>query len=234
MNNVLDCVNLSKSYGKRLVLDNVNFSVPKGKIYGLLGPNGCGKTTLNKLIAGLLTPDSGEIYVDGKRRSERSNHDISYLPERTYLGGNDNVLKTVRFFNDFFPDFDVELALNMLGDLGIDPNVRLCTLSKGTQEKVQLVLTMARKTKLYILDEPIGGVDPAARDYVLRTIIARYSNESSVLICTHLISDVELVLDDFAFFGPNGRIALSGCAEDVREQKGMSLNQLFKETFRYV
>ena len=234
MNNVLDCVKLTKSYGKKLVLDELDFSVPKGKIYGLLGPNGSGKTTLIKLIAGLLTPDSGEIYIDGKLKSERSNHDISYLPERTYLNQNDNVLKTLIFFKEFFPDFDEKLALTMLKDLNIEPDVRLGTLSKGTQEKVQLVLTMSRQTKLYILDEPIGGVDPAARDYVLKTIIARYSETSSVLICTHLISDVELVLDNFAFFGNNGKIALSGSAEDVREQKGMSLNDLFKETFRYV
>ena len=234
MDNVLACVKLTKAYGRKLVLDELDFSVPTGRIYGLLGPNGSGKTTLIKLIAGLLTLDSGEIYVAGRLRDERSNLDISYLPEKTYLGGGDNVLKTVRFFKEFYPDFDAELALNMLGDLGIDPDVKLGTLSKGTQEKVQLVLTMSRKTKLYILDEPIGGVDPAARDYVLKTIIARYNSNSSVLICTHLISDVELVLDDFAFFGTNGKIAMSGSADDVREQKGMSLNDLFKETFRYV
>ena len=234
MNNVLDCVKITKFYKEKLVLDSLDFSVPKGKIYGLLGPNGCGKTTLNKLMAGLLVPDNGEIYIDGKLRSEQTNKDISYLPERTYLSRGENVLKTVDLFTDFFDDFDRDLALGMLADLDIKPNVNLGTLSKGTQEKVQLVLTMARKTKLYILDEPIGGVDPAARDYVLKTIIARYSNESSVLICTHLISDVEIILDNFAFFGPNGRIAVSGVADDVREQKGMSLNDLFKETFRYV
>ena len=234
MNNVLECVKLTKSYRKKLVLDDLDFTVPKGKIFGLLGPNGCGKTTLNKLIAGLLTPDSGEIYIDGTPRSEQTNRDIAYLPERTYLSKNDNVAKTIEYFAEFFDDFDTERALGMLKDLSIEPDVRMGTLSKGTQEKVQLVLTMARKAKLYILDEPIGGVDPAARDYVLQTIIKNFSPESSVLLCTHLITDVEIVLDEFAFMAPGGKIVISGVADDVREQKGMSLNDLFKEVFRYV
>lgn len=233
MSNVLDCVKVTKSYGNKLVLNGLDFSLPKGRICGLLGPNGSGKTTLIKLIAGLLTPDSGEIFIDGNLRCEQANADISYLPEKTYMSGSDNVLKVVDYFTAFFADFDRKLALDMLADLEIKPDVRLGWLSKGTQEKVQLVLAMARKTKLYILDEPIGGVDPVARDYVLKTIIARYSETSSVLICTHLISDVELVLDDFAFFGIDGRLAVSGSAEAVREQKMMSLNDFYKETFTY-
>jgi len=234
MNNVVDCIKISKSYNKKLVLDKLDFSVPKGKIYGLLGPNGSGKTTLNKLIAGLLTPDEGQILIDGQTRDEKNNVDIAYLPERTYLYRGEQVGKTVSFFGEFFKNFDTAFAINMLADLGISLDAKLGTLSKGTQEKVQLILTMARKAKLYILDEPIGGVDPAARDYVLKTIIGGYSPDASVLICTHLISDVELILDNFAFFGGNGKIALSGGADDIREQKGMSLNDLFKEMFSYV
>ena len=234
MDNVLVCSGVTKRYGKKLVLDNLDLTVPTGKIYGLLGPNGCGKTTLNKLIAGLLTPDGGEITVCGMPRSEQTNSLVSYLPERTYLSRGERVRDIVRLFSDFFTDFDKALAEKMLGDLEISPASKLGTLSKGTQEKVQLVLTMSRRAKLYILDEPIGGVDPAARDYVLQTIIGAFSPQSSVLLCTHLINDIETALDEFAFFGRDGKIALSGVTDDVRAEKGMSINELFKETFRYV
>ena len=234
MNDVLNCVGLTKSYKNQPVLNQLDFNVERGKIIGLLGPNGCGKTTLIKLVAGLLTPDKGEIYINGKLRTEESNKDISYLPERTYLRSSQKVGDILDYFAEFFSDFDHVLAKNMLKDLDITDDRTLNTLSKGTKEKVQLVLTMARKTSLYILDEPIGGVDPAARDYVLKTIIGSYSPQSSVIICTHLIADIEVALDQFAFLGPDGKIALLGSVEDVREQRSMSLNQLFKETFRYV
>ena len=231
MNNVLDCVKITKFYKEKLVLDSLDFSVPKGKIYGLLGPNGCGKTTLNKLIAGLLVPDNGEIYIDGKLRSEETNRDISYLPERTYLSRGENVLKTVDLFSDFFDDFDRDLALGMLADLDIKPNVNLGTLSKGTQEKVQLVLVMSRNADLYILDEPLGGVDPATRDYILDTILSNFSEDATVIISTHLISDIERILDEVIFID-NGKIALYGECDELRQSQNGSIDEIFRRMFK--
>jgi len=229
---ILICEKLSKSYKKGVVvLDELDFCVEPGKIVGLLGPNGCGKSTLLKLISGLLTPDSGSITVCGQERSEQSNAVISFLPERPYFSSGMTVNAMLDYFEDFYEDFDRSLATVMLKDLEIDPAARMRTLSKGTKEKVQLILVMARRAKLYLLDEPIGGVDPAARDYILKTIIGNYNPEASVIITTHLIADVESVLDDFAFVD-KGKIAMYGNADQTREQHGTSLDELFREVFR--
>lgn len=230
---VLTCTNLSKRYKSDVpVLDNFNLTLPAGKIVGLLGPNGCGKSTLMKLICGILMPDHGEITVCGQPRSEKTNALISYLPERTYFNSWMRVNELISYFCDFYADFDEMLARRMLTELGIDTNARLKTLSKGTKEKVQLVMVMARRAKLYLLDEPIAGVDPAARDYILQTIIGNYNPEATILITTHLIYDIEPVLDEFAFIGYGGRIALAGVADEVRAEHGKSLDELFREVFR--
>lgn len=231
---LLICQDLCKSYKKGTpVLDHLNLEIPSGKIIGLLGPNGCGKSTLLKLVSGLLVPTEGEIYICGQPRSEETNQLISYLPERTYFSSRMKVSDLIRFFTDFYPDFDPNLATNMLADLGIRTGDSLKTLSKGTKEKVQLVLVMSRRAKLYLLDEPIGGVDPAAREYILRTIISSYNPDASVIITTHLITDIEPALDDFCFMGYGGKILLSGEADSTRETYGKSLDEIFKEVFRY-
>lgn len=231
--NVLECTNINKSYKKNHpVLTNLNLSVPAGRIVGLLGPNGCGKSTLIKMIAGILQPNSGEITVDGNPVGEKSCALISYLPERTYFNSSMKVNDIVKFFADFYEDFDKERATTLLKDLGIDPKSNLKTLSKGTKEKVQLILVMSRNAKLYLLDEPIAGVDPAAREYILSTIVSNYNPEASIVITTHLITDVEQVLDDFIFMGYGGQIMMSGNAEEARNETGKSLDELFKEVFR--
>ncbi|MBQ7936863.1 MAG: ABC transporter ATP-binding protein [Clostridia bacterium] len=231
---ILECRGLFKSYGSKRVLDNMNVSVPAGKIIGLLGPNGCGKSTLIKMICGLLVPDSGEILVDGIPAGAETNSLISYLPERTYLNPGMKVLDLIDYFKDFYPDFDAERALHMMVDLKIDPNARIRTLSKGTREKVQLIMVMSRNAKLYLLDEPIAGVDPASRDYILQTILQNYNPESSIIITTHLIYDIERVLDEFVFLGFGGQVVMSGNADDTRAQYGKTLDELFREVFRYV
>ena len=231
---VLKCTNLTKSYTLGIdVLKNLNLTIPEGKIVGLLGPNGCGKSTLLKLISGLLVPNGGEIEICGIPRSEETNALVSYLPERTYFNSRMQVCDLLNYFQDFYADFDKELAKKMLSDLGIDTNRKLSTLSKGTKEKAQLVMVMARKAKLYLLDEPIGGVDPASREYVLRTIIGNYNPEATIIITTHLISDIEPVLDEFAFMGYGGQILRAGNADRVRETTGKTLDELFREVFRY-
>lgn len=231
--NVLECTNINKSYRKNHpVLTNLNLSVPAGRIVGLLGPNGCGKSTLIKMIAGILQPNSGEITVDGNPVGDKSCALISYLPERTYFGNAMKVSEIIKYFEDFYSDFDSERAKVLFNDLGIDINAKLKTLSKGTKEKVQLVLVMSRNAKLYLLDEPIAGVDPAAREYILSTIVSNYNPEASIVITTHLITDVEQVLDDFIFMGYGGQIMMAGNAEEARNQTGKSLDELFKEVFR--
>ncbi len=230
---VLICENLTKSYRSGYpVLRDFNFQVTPGKIMGLLGPNGCGKSTLLKLVSGLLVPDRGEILICGQKRSEETNSLISYLPERPYFSTRMRVEEMLAFFQDFYEDFDEAVARKMLSDLSIDPKAQMKSLSKGTKEKVQLILVMSRRARLYMLDEPIGGVDPAARDYILQTIIGNYNPESSVIITTHLITDIEPVLDEFAFMGYGGQILLSGSADEVRSQRGQSLDELFREVFR--
>lgn len=231
MNYVMTTHNLSKSYGGPLALQDLNLQLPAGKIIGLLGPNGSGKTTLLKLTAGLLTPTKGHIEIDGKQVGPETKAIVSYLPDRTYLRNNQTIADQLDFFQDFYADFDRTRAERMLFDLGIAPGTRFGTLSKGNKEKVQLVLVMSRRAKLYLLDEPIGGVDPAARDYILRTIVTNYDPEATVLISTHLIADVEQVLDGFVFLW-NGRVVRSGETDAVREESGKSLDELFREVFK--
>lgn len=230
---ILTVRNLKKSYKKNQpILQNLNIELPAGKIIGLLGPNGCGKTTLIKMIAGLLQPDSGEILVDGNPIGAESKALVSYLPERTYFSSGMRVRELVKFFEEFYGDFDPARAYRLLEDLHIDPAARLKTLSKGTKEKVQLILVMARRAKLYLLDEPIAGVDPAAREYILSTIVGNYDPEASIIITTHLITDVEQVLDEFVFLSYGGQILKAGNAEQARNESGKSLDELFKEVFR--
>ena len=230
---VLTCTNLCKSYvGGLPVLNNLTCSFPTGKIMGLLGPNGCGKSTLIKLVSGILVPDSGEIRICGELRSEASNALISYLPERTYFNSWMRVDDLIAYFSEFYEDFSETNARSMMADLGIDTHAKLKTLSKGTREKVQLIMVMARRAKLYLLDEPIAGVDPAARDYILQTIIGNYNPEATVVITTHLIHDIEPILDEFAFMGFGGRIMLAGNADEVRAEQGKSLDELFREVFK--
>ncbi len=231
--NILECKNVTKSYKKGTpVLWNLNLEIPSGKIVGLLGPNGCGKSTLIKLISGLLQPDSGEISVGGVPVGEQSKALISYLPERTYFNSWMKVEELIMFFEEFYADFDTNRAFKLLYDLGIDPKSKLKTLSKGTKEKVQLILVMSRNARLYLLDEPIAGVDPAAREYILSTIVSNYNPEASIIITTHLITDVEQVLDDFVFLSFGGKILNSGNAEQVRLESGKTLDQLFREVFK--
>lgn len=228
---VLECLSLTKNYGRLCAVDRLNFSVGKGRIVGLLGTNGSGKTTLMKMVAGLLTPTTGQILICGKSPCAETKAMVSYLPDTDYLPGYMKVRQLIRMFKDFYKDFDADRAEQMMSRLGIGAELRLRTLSKGTREKVGLVLTMSRRAKLYLLDEPIGGVDPAARDYIIETIINNYDRESSVIISTHLISDVENVLDDFLFID-KGRIIECGCVETVREEKGKTVDELFREVFR--
>lgn len=231
--NILECKNLTKSYRRgKPVLYNLNLAIPAGKIVGLLGPNGCGKSTLIKLIAGLLQPDSGEILVNSNPVGEQSKALVSYLPERTYFDSWMKVEELVKYFEEFYQDFDTNRAYQLLSDLGIDSKSKLKALSKGTKEKVQLILVMSRNAKLYLLDEPIAGVDPAARDYILSTIVGNYNPEASIIITTHLISDVEQVLDDFVFLSFGGEILKSGSAEQARVESGKSLDELFREVFK--
>ena len=232
MESVLTLTNVTKRYsGPTPALDNVSLTVPKGKIIGLLGPNGSGKTTMLKLCAGLLTPSAGHITVCNTPVGTTTKAMVSYLPDRTYLTNNQTIRQQLDFFRDFYEDFDYERAEQMLANLKIDPKSRFGTLSKGTKEKVQLVLVMSRRAKLYLLDEPIGGVDPAARDYILNTIVTNYDPEASVIISTHLINDVEPVLDAF-FFLYEGKIIQAGNVDDIRENTGKSLDELFREVFR--
>ncbi len=230
---VLKCVAVCKSYSAQYpILENFNISFDSGKIIGLLGPNGCGKTTLIKLVSGLLPIDSGEIYVCGQKRSEKTSALISYLPERTYFSPWMKVEELIGYFRDFYADFDEKAARRMLCDLHVDTKAKLRTLSKGTKEKVQLVLVMARKAKLYLLDEPIAGVDPAAREYILETVMKNYNPDATVIITTHLIHDIEPILDEFVFLSAKGKILLSGNTEEVKNEQGKTLDELFREVFR--
>ncbi len=229
--NILTCRNLSRKFGYFSALSGINMDIPRGRIIGLLGPNGSGKTTFLKLVTGLLAPSEGEIRINGLLPGPETKKIVSFLPATEYLPGWMSVENLMKFFRDFFEDFNPQTAEDMLKRLGIDPRARLKTLSKGTKEKVQLILAMSRKAQLYLLDEPIGGVDPAARDYILRTIIANYREDASVIISTHLIADVEAVLDDVIFI-QNGRIVLCRATDDIRENEGKSIDEYFREVFR--
>ena len=228
---ILRCSALTKAYGRTLALDHIDLEVFSGRIVGLLGPNGSGKTTLIKLANGLLSPTAGEILIDGRRPGVETKRLVSYLPDKEYLNNWMRVGDLVDFFADFYIDFDRERAVEMLTHLNISTADRLKDLSKGNREKVQLILVMSRRARLYLLDEPIGGVDPAARDYILRTIITNYSPDSAILLSTHLIADVEKVLDDVVFID-RGRIALTASVDYIREEKGKSVDELFREVFR--
>lgn len=231
MNPILECRGLTKNYGSFTALSNLNLSLDRGQIIGLLGPNGSGKTTLIKLINGLLVPTDGRILIDGAEPSVTTRNIVSYLSERTYLSDWMKVKEIVSYFKDFYENFDEKRAYEMLAHLQIDPNERLRTFSKGTKEKVQLILVMSRNADLYVLDEPIGGVDPAARDYILNTILTNYNENATILISTHLITDIENILDRVLFL-QNGHIALNASVDDIRIEHGKSVDTLFREVFR--
>lgn len=231
MSTILECKDLTKQYGKFTALDHINLSLDGGHIVGLLGPNGSGKTTLIKIITGLLTPSSGEITVKGSPIGVESKKVISYLPDHTYLNKNMRVRDIIDYFEDFYTDFDTKRAYDMLAKLSINPSDRLKTMSKGTKEKVQLILVMSRHADLYVLDEPIAGVDPAARDYILNTILSNYDENATILISTHLIADIENILDQIIFI-QNGHIRLNSSVEEIREQNGKSVDTFFREVFR--
>lgn len=230
-NPILECRGLTKFYSEKAALSGMNISLPKGKIIGLLGPNGSGKTTLIKLACGLLTPSEGEIKICGLNPGPETKSFVSYLPERTYLPEWMTVQQCLMYFSDFYADFDYERAVSMLQSLGVPADAKLRTMSKGTKEKVQLVLVMSRRARLYLLDEPIGGVDPAARDYILGTIIKNYNEDSTVIISTHLISDVEKILDEFVFI-QNGQVVAYASTDSLREDLGKSIDEYFREVFR--
>lgn len=229
--NLVTCKNLTKTYGSTTALFNINLDIEPGHIIGLLGPNGSGKTTLIKIINGLLTPTSGEVYVKEFPIGVASKKIISYLPDHTYLNGSMCINEIIDFFKDFYEDFEEARAYDMLKKLDIDPTQKLKTMSKGTKEKVQLILVMSRHADLYILDEPIAGVDPAARDYILNTIITNYNENASILISTHLIADIENILDQVLFI-QNGQIVRNSSVDSIREEEGKSVDTLFREVFK--
>ena len=231
MSYILESNNLSKSFKNKLVLDNVNLKIEKGKIIGLLGPNGSGKTTFIKLCNDLLTPTKGSILIDGKEPGVETKAIVSYLPERNYLNDWMKVKDVIGMFSDFYEDFNVDKAYDMLEKLSLNPDDNLKTMSKGTKEKVQIILVMSREARLYLLDEPIGGVDPAARDYILDTIIKNYNEDSTIILSTHLIADIEKILDDIIFL-KEGRVVLSKSVDAIREEEGKSVDSLFREVFR--
>ena len=228
---ILKAKGLTMRYHSAVALDNLDLELPQGKIVGLLGPNGSGKTTFIKLAAGLLTPTSGEITIGGNKIGTETKAVVSYLPDRPYFSRQLRVEQQMDFFQDFYADFDRARAEAMLTALNISTKAKFKALSKGNQEKVQLVLVMSRRAKLYLLDEPIGGVDPAARDYILNTIITNYDPSATVLISTHLIADVERVLDEFLFLH-RGQVIRRGSADEIREETGKSLDELFREVFK--
>ncbi len=231
MSVILECSNLIKSFGSNHAVAGIDLKIQRGRIVGLLGPNGSGKTTIIKLANDLLTPTAGDILINGKKPGVETKKIVSYLPEKTYLNNWMKVYQIIEFFADFYEDFKPEKAYDMLKRLSIDPKERLKNLSKGNKEKVQLILVMSREAQLYLLDEPIGGVDPAARDYILETIISNYSENATVIISTHLISDIEKILDDVIFI-KDGQIALTSSVDNIRDEKGKSVDALFREVFK--
>lgn len=228
---LLQCINLEKSYGNKKVLHNINLTVPKGRIIGLLGKNGTGKSTLIKIINDLLTASAGKVLINGEEIGVSSKKAISYLPERTYLDKSMSVDGVISFFEDFYDDFDSEKARKLLSDLELDTAQKLSKMSKGMQEKVQLVLVMSRKAELYILDEPLGGVDPATRDYILDTILTNFNEGASVIISTHLISDIERILDEVIFID-KGRIILHSDCDELRTKENASIDEIFRRMFK--
>ncbi|MFS1664305.1 ABC transporter ATP-binding protein [Streptococcus sp. zg-JUN1979] len=231
MTDIVQIHRLTKTYGHHLALDDVTLNIPSGKIIGLLGPNGSGKTTLIKLMNGLLKPTKGELVIDGYKPSVETKKIVSYLPDTSYLHEDMKIKDALTLFEDFYEDFERSRAEKLCQELSLDVNERLKNLSKGNKEKIQLILVMSRKARLYVLDEPIGGVDPAARDYILKTIISNYSEEASVIISTHLITDIEPILDQVVFL-KEGKIVLEGNTDDLRQEYGNSIDHLFRETFK--
>lgn len=231
MNQLVTCKNLTKRYGSKLALDNVSLSLESGKIIGLLGPNGSGKTTLLKILNQLTIPTSGEVLVAGNPLCVQTKSLISYLPDRMYLGNWMQVSDAINFFSDFYADFDRSRAQDMLAKLNIRLSDTIRAMSKGTKEKLQLILVMSRRAALYCLDEPIAGVDPAARDYILSTILNNYDPDAAILISTHLISDVENILDEVIFIR-NGSVVLQSAVDDLRIQNGKSVDHVFREVFK--
>lgn len=230
MSSLVEIKNLTKKYSKKTALDGISLNLESGRIIGLLGPNGSGKTTLIKILNGLLVPNDGSVLIDGKEIGHETKAVVSYLPDQTYLNMNQKVCEVISFFADFYKDFDSDRAYRMLEKLSINPKDSLKSMSKGTKEKVQLILVMSRRAKLYVLDEPIAGVDPAARDYILDVILSNYDPESTILISTHLIADVEKILDQ-AVFIRQGKIVLDSSVDDIREKEGKSVDALFREVF---
>jgi ABC-2 type transport system ATP-binding protein len=228
---ILECKNLTKNFGAQSALHDVSFTIEAGRIVGLLGPNGSGKTTIIKLVNGLLTPTAGEVLVDGVKPGKLTHSEVSFLPDRTCLPTWMTATQLLDFYQDFYADFRRDAAEEMLAHLNINVKQSIKQMSKGTREKVQLIMVMSRAAKLYLLDEPIGGVDPATRDYILSTIIGNYNPEAAVVISTHLISDVEKVLDDVIFIN-QGQIVLQSSVDQIREEKGMSVDALFREVFK--
>lgn len=231
MNAILECKSLTKNFSNLTALNKVNLTLERGRIIGLLGPNGSGKTTLIKIINGLLVPDGGEILINGMKPGPETKKIVSYLPEKNYLPDWMRVSDAIEFFHDFYEDFDERRCYDMIDRLHLDPSKRLKTLSKGTKEKIQLILVMSRNADLYCLDEPIGGVDPAARDYILNTIISNYNENATVLISTHLIADIEKVLDEVIFI-KDSFVTLHASVDDIRQKEGKSVDAYFREVFR--
>lgn len=229
---LVKCVNLSKSFGNKEVLRKTNLTIPRGKIIGLLGKNGMGKTTLIKLINDLLTPTSGQVLIEGEAPNPNTKKKISYLPERTYLDKSMTIKETLDFFEDFYEDFSRENAMRLLKDLNLDIDSKISKMSKGMQEKLQLILVMSREVDLYILDEPLGGVDPATRDYILDTILSNFNENSSILISTHLIEDIERILDEVIFID-KGKIVLTSDTDTLREREKASIDEIFRRLFRW-
>ena len=228
---LLEIKNLYKNYGEKQVLNNITLTVPRGKIIGLLGKNGTGKTTLIKLINGLLTPTEGEIIFEGEKIGPQSKLNIAYLPERTYLDKSMTINETLKFFKEFYSNFDIDKAKDLLKKLDLDENQKIIKMSKGMQEKVQLVLVMSRKADLYILDEPLGGVDPATRDYILDTILTNFNEGASIIISTHLISDIERILDEVIFID-KGDSKLISDADELRNKENASIDEIFRRMFK--
>lgn len=228
---IMECNSLCKKYGGKMALNNLNVTIRRGRIIGLLGPNGSGKTTLIKIANGLLTPTSGELLINGSAVGMKSKKSVSYLPDCVTLPEWMKIRELIKFYSDFYEDFNVEKAYNMLKNLGVNADDKFKALSKGNKEKVQLILVMSREAELYLLDEPMGGVDPATRDYILNTIISNYSQNSTVIISTHLIADVEQILDEVMFIN-QGEIVMEDMVDNIRDKQGKSVDTLFREVFK--
>lgn len=228
---LLECKHLCKNFDDKEILKDINLKIPRGKIIGLLGKNGMGKTTLIKLMNDLLIPTSGEVLINGEKPGVNSKKVIAYLPEKTYLSKEMTIKQVIKYFEEFYDNFDIEKAINLLDDLDLDINLKISKMSKGMQEKLQLVLVMSRNAELYILDEPLGGVDPATRDYILDTILSNFNDGASLIISTHLIADIERILDEVIFIN-NGKIVLTSCADELRNKENASIDEIFRRYFK--